>query len=96
MYQCQTVVMVLWWYVGMVIPVMVVPLAYRPCQVQPVGIPWGCGVAGLENGCWIIHLHAQLDHGYLVCVQCCNFPRKYFVQLVELAVEDVVVTAAQH
>ena len=65
-------------------------------QEQPVGIPWDCGVHGLVNGCLTIRLRAQLDRKGLGCAQqYCSFPRKHFVQLVELVVDVVMVVAAQ-
>ena len=91
MFQDQIIVMV---EVAMVM--VLVPLVYTQYQVQPVGFPWDCDVPSLVNDCWIIRLRAQLDHGGLGCVQqCCIFPRRHYVQFVELAVDVVMVVTAQ-
>ena len=91
MFQDRTIVMVV-----VTIVVVLIPLVYAQYQVQPVGIPWDCDVRDPVNGCLIIRLHAQLDHGGFDCVQqCCNFPRRRFVQHVEPAVDVVMVVAAQ-
>ena len=44
---------------------VLIPLVYTQYQVQPVGIPRDCDVRDPVNGCLIIRLHAQLDHGGL-------------------------------
>ena len=92
MFQDQTIVMV---DVAMVMALMSLLDVDVQYQEQPVGIPWDCGVNGLVNGCLTVRLRAQLDHKGLDCAQqCCSFPRKHFVQLVELVVDVVMVVAA--
>ena len=82
--------------VGVAMVMVLIPLVYAQYQVQPVGIPWDCDVCDPVNGCLIIRLHAQLDHEGFDCVQqCCNFPRRRFVQRVEPTVDVVMVVAAQ-
>ena len=93
MFQGQTIVMVDVAMVMVLISLMDVDVQY---QEQPVGIPWDCGVNGLVNGCLTIRLRAQLDRkGFGCAQQYCSFPRKHFVQLVELVVDVVMVVAAQ-
>ena len=80
--------------VGVAIVMVLMPLVHIQYQEQPVGIPWDCGVHGLVNGCLTIRLRAQLDRKGLGCAQqYCSFPRKHFVQLVELVVDVVMVVA---
>ena len=93
MFQGQTIVMV---DVAMVMALMSLLDVDVQYQEQPVGIPWDCGVNGLVNGCLTVRLRAQLDHkGLDYAQQCYSFPRKHFVQLVELVVDVVMVVAAQ-
>ena len=91
MFPDQTIVMVDVAMVMALVSLLVVDVQY---QEQPVGIPWDCGVHGLVNGCLTIRLRAQLDRKGLGCAQqYCSFPRKHFVQLVELVVDVVMVVA---